>query len=54
MVDKLFSGGGIKMKQGSLASTFVASLSGKSSGALERDLVIWKQYSCVECFNNVD
>jgi hypothetical protein len=40
--------------QGNLASAFIVSLCGKSSGALGRDLVIGKQYSCLECFNNVD
>jgi hypothetical protein len=38
--------------QESLGSAFVAGLYGKASGALGRDLMSSKQYSCVECFNN--
>jgi hypothetical protein len=52
-VVKLLSGGGIN-DQGSLTSAFVVSLCGKSSGSLGRDLVTGKQYSCLECFNNVE
>jgi hypothetical protein len=35
-------------------SAFVASLCGQSTSALGIDLVTGKQYSCVECFNDVD
>jgi hypothetical protein len=50
------SGAGIKVTKEAcrMSSAFVASLCGKFSGALGRDLVTGKQYSCVECFNNVD
>jgi hypothetical protein len=50
LVEKLLSGGSIKVTKGA----WRVSLCGKSSGALGRDLVTGKQYSCVECFNNVD
>jgi hypothetical protein len=43
LVEKLLSGGGIKVTKGA----WQASLCGKSSGALGRDLVTGKQYSCV-------
>jgi hypothetical protein len=46
LVEKLLSGGGIKVTKGAWQR--------QSSGALGRDLVTGKQYSCVECFNNVD
>jgi hypothetical protein len=45
---------GVRWTDGPLASAFVANLCAKSGGAIGRDLVTRKQYSCMECFNNVD
>jgi hypothetical protein len=52
-VVKLFSGDVIKVTKG-IASAIVAEPKWQVNLRLGRDLMTGKQYSCVECFNNVD
>jgi hypothetical protein len=53
LVVKLFSGDVIKVTKG-IASAIVAEPKWQVNLRLGRDLMTGKQYSCVECFNNVD
>jgi hypothetical protein len=46
-VEKLLSGGSIEVIKGAWQVPNLASLCGESSGALGRDLVTGKQYTCV-------
>jgi hypothetical protein len=53
LVVMLLSGDVIKVTKG-LASAFVAEPKWQVNLRIGRDLMIRKQYSCVECFNNMD